>query len=416
MRDRQTPSPSETSTHAKNWFLLSAFGFAQICSWGTLYYAFPQIGLAMGAEFNWTKSEVFGALTSGLLLSAVGALPVGILIDNGHGRTVMAGGSVLAGLLCFVWSQTQSLLWFYIVFSGIGLLHAAVLYSAAFAVVAKHFEPTKVRDNITTITLWGGFASTVFIPLIEVLLLYYDWRGVLIVLGVTNITLCAGIYLSLPQPHQQTRLSSPTAQCDDPEIHSIAWAMKQPVFWALLVCFSFFAAIASSFRFHLYPLLIENGLTIEDTVFVLAVLGPAQVAGRALMKVFSNRSISSIGILATSVFPLIFIAFLVFPTNFPVLVLAGIIYGAAAGTMTIVQSMSVPEFLTKERYGTINGLMNVPINVLKALAPAIAAFAWSINDNYHSMLIGLIVSGSIMLLAFVGTVLISKTSRSASID
>lgn len=413
------------------WPFLSAFGFAQICSWGTLYYAFPQIALAMSGAFGWDVSETYGALTLGLLASAVAAVPVGIAIDRGYGRHVMTGGSVLAGGFFMLWAGADGLVQFYIAFTGIGLLQAAVLYSAAFAVIARHCAPHRVRDHITTLTLWGGFANTVFIPLIEFMMGYLDWRQVLMVLGGINILVCGGVYAFLPRhaapgaitgsTGTQTGKSAPSANPDAREAPTSAptlaptpaWALMQPIFWALMICFALYAALASSFRFHLYPMLIENGLTGQDAVFILALLGPGQVAGRALMKVFRDQSIAAIGIFVAALFPLAFLAIILFPDHFPVLVAAGVTYGVAAGTMTIVKGLAVPAFLTRHAYGLINGMMNTPITVLKAFTPSFAALAWTVTGTYQTLMQGLLAASAVMLMAFVLAAMIGRREAQA---
>ncbi|MEM7017471.1 MAG: MFS transporter, partial [Pseudomonadota bacterium] len=136
-----------------NHWRLSAFGFAQICSWGTLYYAFPQIAVAMEESLAWPRSEIYGALTVGLLLAAVAAVPIGSLIDKGHGRAVMVASSVAAGVLLLAWSQVGNLTQFYVTFAGIGLLQAGTLYTAMFAVVARHCEPESERGDVAAYLL-----------------------------------------------------------------------------------------------------------------------------------------------------------------------------------------------------------------------------------------------------------------------
>ena len=46
-------------------------------------------------------------------------------------------------------------------------------------------------------TLWAGFASTVFIPLIQFLLDHFGWRETLLVLGSVHIVLCGGLYAAV---------------------------------------------------------------------------------------------------------------------------------------------------------------------------------------------------------------------------
>ena len=75
-------------------------------------------------------------------------------------RTVAAAG------LFALMSQVQSLPAFYAIWLGLGVVMAAVLYDAAFTVITAQFG-TSARKAITTLTLAGGFASTVFWPLTQ---------------------------------------------------------------------------------------------------------------------------------------------------------------------------------------------------------------------------------------------------------
>ena len=159
-----TPPPSPRG------IFITGLGIGQICSWGSLYYSFPLIAEAMRHELGWSKTELYGAATLGLALAGLAAYPIGAAIDRGHGRLVMTGGSVLAGALLLAWSQVSSMLVFYLCAAGIGALQAATLYEPAFAVVARRAGPANARAGITALTLWGGFASTVFIPLVQLLL------------------------------------------------------------------------------------------------------------------------------------------------------------------------------------------------------------------------------------------------------
>src|SRR5699024_5953180 len=121
-------------------------------------------------------------------------------VDNGHGRALMGGASLMAGVLLACWSQVDGLLGFYLVIAGIGALQAAALYEPAFAVIARRVGTSKARAGITAITLWGGFASTVFIPLVQFLLDHWGWRDALLVLALINGLVCATAYFGFIRP------------------------------------------------------------------------------------------------------------------------------------------------------------------------------------------------------------------------
>ena len=363
-----------------------------------MFYSFPQLALAFESDLGWLKSDIYPALTLGLLFAALAAIPVGADIDKGHGRTIMTGGSVLSGMLLIVCSQVESLLAFYFIFAGIGLLHATTLYDAAFSIIAKYYDSDSAKKNITTLTLWGGFASTLFIPLNELILHYSNWQTLVTLLGLINILICGGIYSQLPQDNTLSEIKSRKKNT----FTDLKWATQQPIFWSLLICFSLFAAAATSFKFHLYPILVEKDFSTQDVVILMALVGPSQVAGRLILWVLGARvSIHTLGAVIASLLPVVFIAVVLLPIQLIFFVPFVVAFGMASGTMTIVTGVAVLELLSKEAYGVINGAMSFPINVIKALAPTLAAWLWAVNRDYDLLLMVLIVIGSAAALAFV---------------
>ena len=343
--------PPARSSQGRHLFI-TGLGIGQICSWGSLYYSFPLIAEAMERELGYSKPQLYGAATLGLMLCGLAAYPVGAAIDRGHGRTIMTCGSVLAGALLLAWSQVESLVVFYVLFAGIGLLQAATLYEPAFAVVARRFGAGNARSPITALTLWGGFASTVFIPLIQLLLDHLGWRGALVVLGGINLMLCAGIYWAVIDPTADTSQNRDAEGARPPtEGRStvMRWALRSPVFWALAIAFTAYIATFSALTFHLYPLLLERGFSTGTVVSAMMLIGPAQVAGRIAIWVFaSHASIRAIGSIVVFAFPLAPLALEILPASFVLIAVVCILYGAGNGIMTIVRGMAVPEMLTRE--------------------------------------------------------------------
>lgn len=383
------------TNQAESKFPLALLGVAQICSWGTLYYSFPQLAQAITIEFGWLKSDVYIALTLCLVFSSIAAVPIGALIDKGHGRKVMVLGSITAGLLLVSVSKIDSLFSLYLVFIGIGVVQAATLYDAAFSIINNNHLHEEAKSKIVTLTLWGGFASTLFIPLIEVLINQYGWRTAFVMLGAINLFICTSAYMMLPDGHLQ-KVSKKNKSTQG---HNVSWAIKQPIFWALLICFSLFAAGASTFKFHIYPFLIERNFSSHEVVFILTVMGPAQVLGRVVIKLIGNKVTAlQLGTLTTAALPITFFSLVYLPEQ--LWLFAGFIalFGIASGMMTIVKGIAIPELLTKEAYGAINGAMSIPITLIKAGAPALAALLWMATSSYDLVLL---IIGAVTILAVI---------------
>ncbi len=397
-----TPDLSDPDTAGQRG-LITAIGIAMICSYGTLFYSFPLIAEAMRADLGWSKPQLYGAATVGLMLAGLAAYPVGSAIDRGHGRWVMSLASVAAGLLLFAWSRVSDPLTYYVIFAAIGSLHAATLYEPAFAVIARRTGPDRARRGITAVTLWGGFASTVFVPLIQLLIEWYGWRDTLMVLGSINILVCASLYFFLIDPRKDRPADSVETGQEPPLAgrKAVGWALTRPIFWALLVAFMGYAALFSTLTFHLYPLLLEKGLDATSVVTIVAVIGPAQVAGRILIWVFApNASIRSVGSVSFVVFPLVILGFAYAPTNLFVLALIAAGYGAANGISTIVRSLAVPEMLSRNAYGAINGAILAPVQFVQALAPLAAAAIWAATSGYEMVLLAVVGAAMVLLIGF----------------
>lgn len=392
---------------------ITCLGIGQICSWGSLYYSFPMIAEAMGHDLGWSKPQLFGAATLGLALGGIAAFPVGAAIDKGHGRLVMTAGSVLAGLCLAIWSQVQHLWMFYLLMAAVGVLQAATLYEPAFAVVARRAGTAGARAGITALTLWGGFASTVFIPLIQALLDSVGWRGALIALGAVNLVVCAPLYAAVIR-----------AEADAPQLAVEGLALagtatlravmgrvaRRPAFWALALAFTAYAATFSAFTFHLYPLLLERGFTPASVVAAMAIIGPTQVAGRIAISVFAPRApVRLIGSLAVIAFPLAILALALLPPSFALVAGITALYGCANGIMTIVRGLAVPEMLTRHAYGAVNGALTAPAMVARAVAPAGAALIWAQSHAYGAVLFAMAAGGALLVAAFWTAAALSRT-------
>lgn len=376
-------------------------GAAQICSWGTVFYGFPLIAEAMRADLGWSKTELYGAATIGVLLAGIAAYPIGSAIDRGHGRLIMAGASVIAGILFAAWSQVESIAAFYLVLAGIGCMQAATLYEPAFAVIARRVGALKARNGITTLTLWGGFASTVFIPIIQFVIEMRGWREALLVMAAVNIVTCGSLYAlaidparDAPRPANPHDGSAPTAGRA-----AVAAAMRKPAYWGLMLAWSSYALAFSTLTYHFFPLFLERGLDSKGAVAVLAVIGPAQVAGRiAIRWLAAEAPVRKLGSAIVVVFPLAVLGFAFAPPQTLLIAAIAAFYGAANGMITIVRGVAVPEMISREAYGAISGSLVAPMNIVTALSPFGAALLWQASGGYGAVLAA-IFAGSLTLCA-----------------
>jgi MFS family permease len=175
------------ATHA-----ILALGITQIIAWGTTLYALGVLGKPIAEDTGWSQSLVFGGLTTGLLV--VSTL-VGRGVDRSGGRGVMAVGSLLMAVGLTLLALVRSPPAYLLAWAFLGLAMRMCLYDAAFAALVQ-VTPSRGRRAISYLTLFGGFASSVFWPIAHLLHDAYGWRTTLVIFAALNLLLCAPLHWS----------------------------------------------------------------------------------------------------------------------------------------------------------------------------------------------------------------------------
>jgi MFS family permease len=374
---------------------------AQVISWGTLYYAFSLFVVPMQESLGWSRPLLNGALSLGLLSTGVVAFPVGAWIDRHGGRGVMTLASLLGGLLLLAWARVETPWAFYVIWSLIGASMAGVLYEPAFAVITTVFG-ADARRGITALTLVGGFASTVFMPLTQLLIAALGWRHALYVLGGLNLAICLPLHLVFVPDRSASHtpaVAAPPPSASPVEIKTI---LRGRVFWGLAIWFTASSATASAIIFQFVPLLTAWGAEMATILTSVALIGPMQVAGRVVLMLFSTRlETRGIGTAVMILLPAAILTLLYFPHTALWLGLCATLYGAGNGVMTIVRGTAVSDLIGRTHYGAINGALTVPMTIARALAPVVSAALWSATGDPVLMLWTLLGSTLIGTVGFI---------------
>ena len=390
--------------------LVWPLSFGQFVSWGAVYYSFTLFLEPMEAELGVARTDLTGALTLGLLISGIGSLPVGALIDKGHARILMTVASLIGSVLLLAWSQVETMPQYYAIWAALGVVHAATLYEPAFAVLVRTLGDLAPRAIAAT-TLVAGFASTAFIPLTHVLIEGFGWRGALVGLAAANLIAALIHFTSLRG--QARDISSPDGPSPDHGTPSrtgaLRAAVKRPAFWWLTLAFTAGWFTTAAVTFHIVPMLAERGYALAIAVSAVALIGPAQVAGRVLVAIVApSMELLATGCIALGLPALGLIFLLIGPDGFWVIAAFAICYGIGNGIATIARANAVAEIIGRAGFGAINGVMNVPVSAARALAPSAASAIWIVSGSYDPVLWLLALVCALGVLAFVIGVVIGR--------
>jgi MFS family permease len=380
------------------YLLVSALGVAQLVAWGSFYYVFVSLTDPMADEFGWTKTEIAGALSVALATTGLCSYMRGRWIDRYGGRSLMTVAAFCGAVLLFVWSHATALWHLYVISIGIGIVSAMLLYDAAFAVVARMLG-ADYRKAIIVISLFGGLASTVFVPLTQFLVTSLGWRDALMCLAVIQLPFSAGIpYLLLRGRETSGSASAPGAS---PVVTSIKPALAHPVFWLLALSFVSYAFLFTSLIFNLVPMLRESGYTTAEAVAAYACIGPSQLAGRvAVLTMERFISLTIAGMIGT-LFPVFaMIILMTLEPHSPLVIVFAITFGIGMGIKTIVQATAAPEFLGRAGYGALQGALMLPVYLAQAVSPFLAAWIWQLDGRYELLQVVLLTMAAISAAAF----------------
>jgi len=393
-----TAGPTDPGTGRLPYALISALGIAQIVAWGSFFYVFVSLTVPMTTEFGWTKTQVNGALSVVLAVTGLCAYARGRWIDLYGGRALMTGAALAGAALLLGWSHIDQLWQLYAISIGIGVVSSMLLYDAAFAVVARMLG-ADYGKAIIMITLFGGLASTVFVPLTEFLVNRYGWREALQVLAAIQIPFCAGIPFLLLRNRET--LGPAQTGGGPPLPRSIRPALAQPAFWLLALSFVSFAFMFTSLVFNIIPMLRETGFTTAEAVAAYAVIGPSQLAGRVSVLMLQRvLSLTDTGMIGTLVPVLAVIVLIVLPAHSPLVFVFACAFGSGMGINTIVQATAAPEFFGRAGYGVLQGSLMFPVYLAQAGTPLLAAWIWQINGNYQALEIVLLTAAGVSAVAF----------------
>ncbi|MFZ6658141.1 MFS transporter [Undibacterium sp. TJN19] len=354
--------------HARKTIAILAF--TQIASWGSLYYAIAILAPEILREMGWSAEIVFGAFSWSLLVAGLVSTPIGIMLDRHGGRLVMGSGSLVCAAGMITLSLNHSMAIYFLAWSLLGLGMSLTLYEAAFATINREFLANS-RQAISTLTLFGGFASTVFWPLTLKLNSLIGWRNTYLLYGMVQLGICFPLHMLLSAPKSQRTLGAEeNGPSQSRRSHTLAEALQHPAFWKLALAFSANSFVFSTLSVHLIPLLGKFGHAATWVVMMAAFIGPMQVAGRLGEMTFARHALpQTVGKCIFSALPVALLMLILFGTQQWAVAVFCMLYGLSNGILTIVRGTIPQAMFGRENYGAISGALAGPALISKAAGP-----------------------------------------------
>jgi len=354
--------------------VVPVLGVAQILAWGSTVHLPAVLAGPIAADTGWPLSWTAGAFSAALLVSGLASPRAGDLIEGRGGRPVLAGGTAVLALGLALLALSTSLPAHVAAWCLLGVGMAATLYDAAFAALGRLYG-RDAREPITDLTLVAGFASTVCWPLSALLLTEVGWRGTCLAYAAIHLLLVLPLLLAAypreaprgPPPAALPAAGTPPSAAVPPAGPGVLRAML------LAASFAIAAAVTMAVTVHVLAVLQAGGLGLAAAVAVGALLGPAQVAGRLVEKLFGRLwhpvwTLVAANGLATAGLALLH-------AGAPSAAACLALYGAGLGLRSIARGTVPLALFGPDGYAALMGRIALPVQPAQAAAPFAAAVA-----------------------------------------
>lgn len=341
-----------------------ALGIGQCVNWGVLYYAFGALLIPLERDLSVPSWVIAGAFSTALLTSAAIAPAIGVWSDGGLGPRLLWRGGLVGATLLALWALVPGLAALYVIWAALGCCMAAALYEPAFVIVGRAVRDPDARLRaLATVTVFGGLASALFLPLTTLLSETWGWRTAVAVLAgtlaVSTLVTC--------------RIARSGTQAVGPVDTSIArhWAGDRRL-QAMLVLFSIASLASAAFATAIVPALIARELAPMTAAMLGGLLGVMQIPGRALLMNGSlNASPSRLLIVSLLLQALGLATLVAARTPFPVG--CGVaLFALGAGLMTLIRPHAIQTIFGLERTGHLNGRVARSQQLARAAGPVVA--------------------------------------------
>jgi len=300
----------------------------------------------------------------------------------------MSIGSALGGAGLIATSQVREPWQFYVLWSGaIGLSMALTLYPVTFTVITNWFWRRR-GSALALLTLLGGLASPIFIPLAGLLVQGIGWRETLVAFGLIQLLIALPIHALVirrrPEDLGLQPDGSPAPPVGTTSMAGVGLgaALTTLPFWTLTISFAFGIMAHSVILAHQVAYLIGRGFAPVVAASVAGLLGIASLPGRYLLNRLSER-VSPQALLASCYLAQAAGVSLLALADHAILVWAYVaVYGAAFGAISPLRASTMADHFGRWSYGAITAAAGIPVAVAASMGPIAAGALYDRLSSY----------------------------------
>ncbi|MEX2423678.1 MAG: MFS transporter [Acidimicrobiia bacterium] len=343
---------------------IAVLGTITISVYGSWYYGFGVLLDPIIADTGWSEASLTAAFGVSSMVAGVGALAGGWLLDRHGSRLVFLTAALLGAAAFAVATSTTSLVLFVLAGAAGGGAFGALGFYHITQTAAVRVSAEAATRAIAVLTIWGAFASAIYIPVTAWLVEALDWRAAL------RITTASAVaWLVVGALTIDTRTTDRTRR---PIWRELGDSLRSRVAKKYVMAQGLVGMGVGTILVYQVPAMTAAGLGLGAASFWAAFRGFAQLGGRLPLMPIVTR-LGTTGALRLSYGAIAVGAVLLAVAGTPFLAGAfAVVAGFGIGASSPLQGIHARLVFGATSLGTAMGLLSLVFMVIGAIGPALA--------------------------------------------
>lgn len=368
------------------YVILAACFLIMTVLYGT-QYSFGVFFKPMSDEFGWTRALTSGPFSLSMILGGLLSILAGRLSDKFGPRIVVTFGGIIFGSGYLLMSRITNLWGLYLSYGIMVAIGSSTLYVPLVSMMARWFS--KRRSLMIGIGISGiGFGIGVVPAIASQLIISFDWRTSLFVVGVAStviIVLTAQLLKAEPPkplPHDNIDKNTEANAHVRVEGLSFRESTKNTQFWMIFIAWVLYGFFYQVGVVHTVPYATDLGMSALSAAALLTIIGLIGILGRIGMGFTGDRFSNKATVLVS--FALLAVAFigLSASSTVPMLYVFAVLYGIFSGVGILIAPIIAENFGFKD-LGALTGAMMFANTIGGAISPIFAGYIFDTTGNYR---------------------------------
>lgn len=399
----------------RGWYIAAVSALSIGAVLGTAQFTFSLFILPLEETFGWSRTQVNGALTFGIVSGLLSPY-IGKVMDRVGAKWTMAV-SILLVAIAFLLRSMMTELWHFYLFSAVmfaGLPGATMM--PAGRLVNLWFAQIRGR-MMGIVTAGNNFGSMIAIPIVAGLITIAGWRGAFAVMGIGLLGIVVLVLFVIRDGDDDVQKEghkrwSPTQSASQQKLNSqegftASDAMRTTTFWFLIAGMTLQQFLRTGVTSQLVPHLQQVGFSLSAASGAMMLLA---FCGTTSKIIFGRLS-------ETMTARLAFVVIVILQgAGLAILIVAGgslaswggiAVLGLGMGGVGTLTPLVIADLFGLKEFGGILGLTRLPVIIPVVVGPIMAGMIFDATGSYN--LVFLITTGLLVLSA--GAFLLTKAPQ-----